>query len=77
MLFDQKAGWTNKKYDGGTMISVDAPLETVPMFVRAGAIIPLAPEMNYVGEKPWDLLTFNIYPDEKGLAATTLYEDDG
>src|SRR5882672_1981403 len=43
--------WTNKKYDGGTMISVDAPLETVPMFVRAGAIIPTGPELNYVGEK--------------------------
>jgi alpha-glucosidase len=69
--------WTNKKYEGGTMIAVDAPLETVPMFVRAGAIIPMAPEMNYVGEKAMDPLTFNIYPDERGTASTTLYEDDG
>jgi len=69
--------WTNKKYEGGTMIAADAPLETVPMFVRAGAIIPTGPEMKYVGEKPMDPITFNIYPDEKGSASVTLYEDDG
>ncbi len=69
--------WTNKKYEGGTMISAEAPLETVPMFVRAGAIIPTAPEMNYVGEKPQDPITFLVYPDDSGSASTTLYEDDG
>ena len=69
--------WTNKKYEGGKMISVDGPLETVPMFVRAGAIIPTWPEMKYVGEKPADPITFNIYPDNNGSAAATLYEDDG
>ena len=69
--------WTNKKYEGGKMISVEAPLETVPLFVRAGAIIPTWPEMKYVGEKPANPVTFNIYPDDNGAAATTLYEDDG
>jgi alpha-glucosidase len=69
--------WTNKKYSGGTMVRADAPLETVPMFVRGGAIIPTGPAMNYVGEKRVDPITFAIYPDEKGAAATTLYEDDG
>jgi alpha-glucosidase len=69
--------WTNKKYSGGTMIRADAPLETVPMFVRGGAIIPMAPDMKYVGERPADPITFAIYPDEKGVASTTLYEDDG
>jgi alpha-glucosidase len=69
--------WTNKKYEGGGMIRVAAPLETVPMFVRGGAIIPFGPEMNYVGEKPVDTITFAIYPDEKGSATATLYEDDG
>jgi alpha-glucosidase len=69
--------WTNKKYSGGTMIRVEAPLETVPVFVRAGAIIPFGPQMSYVGEKPVDPITFAIYPDEKGSATTTLYEDDG
>ena len=69
--------WTNKKYVGGKMISLDAPLDTVPMFVRAGAIIPTWPDLKYVGEKPADPITFNIYLDEKGSASATLYEDDG
>jgi alpha-glucosidase len=69
--------WTNHKYEGGRMIPVDAPLETVPMFVRGGAIIPTAPPMNYTNEKPRDPITFNIYPDANGKANTTLYEDDG
>jgi alpha-glucosidase len=68
--------WTNKKYVGGTMIMVEAPLETVPLFVRGGAIVPHGPEMKYVGQKPLEP-TFVIYPGEKGEAATTLYEDDG
>src|SRR5712691_7820091 len=69
--------WTNKKYEGGTMIRAAAPLELVPLFVRGGAIIPLGPEMNYVGEKPIDPVTFGIYPDDDGSASTTFYEDDG
>jgi alpha-glucosidase (family GH31 glycosyl hydrolase) len=59
------------------MIAADAPLEIVPMFVRAGAIIPTGPAMNYVGEKPGDPVTFSIYPDDNGSASTILYEDDG
>jgi alpha-glucosidase len=69
--------WTNKKYEGGTMIAFGAPLETVPMFVRAGAIIPMGPAMKYVGEKPLDPITFHVYPDSTGSASTVLYEDDG
>jgi len=69
--------WTNKKYSGGTMITVDAPLDTVPLFVRAGAMIPTTPPRNYVGERADDPITFNIYPDSKGEASGLLYEDDG
>jgi alpha-glucosidase len=69
--------WTNKRYDGGKMIRIEAPLETVPMFVRGGAIIPKAPAMNHVNEKPRDPISFEIYPDDQGNAATILYEDDG
>ncbi len=68
--------WTNKQYSGGALIRVDAQLETVPMFVRAGAIIPLAPAMSFVSEEPFDSLTFAVYPDNDGSASTTLYEDD-
>ncbi len=69
--------WTNKKYEGGTTITVDAPLETVPLFVRGGAIIPSGPRLNFVNEKPVDPITFSIYPDSNGAASTLLYEDDG
>jgi alpha-glucosidase len=68
--------WTGKQFQGGTTVSVDAPLDTVPLFVRGGAIIPRGPEMNYVGEKTGPL-TFNIYPDAQGRAQLSLYEDDG
>ena len=69
--------WTNKRLTGGAMIRAEAPLDTVPMFVRGGAIISMAPEMKYVGEKTPDPITFAVYPDEKDSASTTLYEDDG
>ena len=68
--------WTGKKVQGPTNIQVDAPLETVPLFVRAGAVIPMGPEMNYVGEKSGPL-SFAIYPDAQGKALVELYEDDG
>jgi alpha-glucosidase len=69
--------WTGARQEGGRMIRVEAPLETVPLFVRGGAILPLGPEMNYVGEKPAGQLQFEIYPDARGEAVASLYEDDG
>ena len=59
------------------MITADAPLDVVPIYVRGGAIIPTGPALKYVGEKPVDPITFSIYPDERGSASMTLYEDDG
>jgi alpha-glucosidase (family GH31 glycosyl hydrolase) len=69
--------WSRKKYVGGSMIRTEAPLDVVPMFIRAGAIIPKWPPMNHVNEKAPNPVTFEIYPDEKGEARTVLYEDDG
>jgi len=69
--------WTGRQIAGGRMIHAEAPLETVPFYVRGGAIIPMGPEMNYVGERATDPLTFEIYPDAQGNARTSLYEDDG
>jgi alpha-glucosidase len=69
--------WTGRTIEGGSMVRREAPLDIVPVFVRAGAIIPMGPEMDYVGQRRTDPLTFDIYPDEAGRAATTLYEDDG
>jgi alpha-glucosidase len=69
--------WTGKQHQGGRVIRVEAPLETVPMFVRGGAIVPMGPEMSFVGQRKFDPLTFAVYPDENGAALTSLYEDDG
>jgi alpha-glucosidase len=69
--------WTNQKYTGPTTLTLDVPLDMVAMFVRGGAIVPSGPSLKYVGEKPTDPITFDIYPDEKGSASTELYEDDG
>ncbi|HEY5804948.1 MAG TPA: TIM-barrel domain-containing protein [Lysobacter sp.] len=50
-------------------------LETLPVFVRAGAIVPMYPAMLFDGEKPLDELTLDLYP--QGQSTYTLYEDDG
>ena len=49
--------------------------DRVPMFVRAGSILPLGPEMQYVGEKQWDHLEIRVYPGADG--SFILYEDEG
>jgi alpha-glucosidase len=69
--------WTRKRVRGGDFVEASAPLDIVPMFLREGSIVPLGPEMNFVGEKPLDPLTLIASADEQGLATGTLYEDDG
>lgn len=68
--------WTGDVYSGNTKIQYSAPLETIPLFVKSGAIIPMYPAMNYVGERPFDEITFMIYP-AKRKTSYVLYEDDG
>ena len=67
--------WTNKTYKGGQTVTLQTTLDRVPMFVRAGSILPLAPEMQYVGEKSWNNLEIRVYPGADG--SFTLYEDEG
>ena len=67
--------WTNKKYTGGQDVTLETTLDRVPMFVRAGSIVPMGPEMQYVGEKSWDNLELRVYPGADGQF--TLYEDEG
>lgn len=57
--------------------TVSAELDELPLYVKEGSIIPLAPVMNYIGEKPWDPLTLEVYPSPTTKAAYKLYEDDG
>ena len=67
--------WTGKSYRGGQSVTLTTTLDRVPMFVRAGSILPLGPEMQYTGEKPWDNLEIRLYPGADGTV--TLYEDEG
>ena len=67
--------WTGTRYKGGQWLTLTTQLDRVPMFVRAGSIIPFAPEMQYVGEKDWSQLELRVYPGAD--ASFTLYEDEG
>lgn len=66
--------WTKRSYAGGYH-TVEAPIETLPLFVRAGAIVPMGPAMEYSDQRPLDTLTLDVYPS--GFSSTILYEDDG
>ena len=67
--------WTNRRMKGGQTVTLQASLDQVPMFVRAGSILPLGPEMQYTGEKSWENLELRIYPGADG--SFVLYEDEG
>ena len=67
--------WTGKQYKGGQNVTLTTSLDRVPMFVRAGSILPLGPEMQYVGEKTWNNLEIRIFPGVDG--SFLLYEDEG
>lgn len=65
--------WTGKSLTGGQSIVADAAIETMPLMVRAGAIIPMGPLVQYATEKPADPIELRIYPGADG--SFTLYED--
>jgi alpha-glucosidase/alpha-D-xyloside xylohydrolase len=67
--------WTNERHEGGREIDRAVTLETMPLFVRAGAILPLGPVKQYTSEPSTDPLTLQVHPGADG--AFTLYEDDG
>ncbi len=67
--------WTGERISGPIHLMTHAPLERLPLYVRGGAIIPMAPAMQYTDERPLDELTLDIYP--AGTSTWTLYEDDG
>lgn len=67
--------WTGKKYAGARYVNVVCPLDTMPIFAKAGAIVPMQPGMKYMNEKAVDEITLDIFPDANG--SFELYEDDG
>lgn len=65
--------WTGEKFEGGQTIKADASFETMPLFVKAGSIVPLGPNIQYSTEKA-DPIEIRIYAGEDG--EFTLYEDE-
>jgi alpha-glucosidase (family GH31 glycosyl hydrolase) len=68
--------WTDQTYSGKQWIEVPVPLGRLPLFVRAGSLIPMSPVMQYVDEQPLEVVETHIYPGSV-KAGFTLYEDDG
>lgn len=66
--------WTGDRYEGSTHILAHAPLERMPLYIKAGAIIPMQPVMQYTTAQPITELTLKVAP---GTGEWTLYEDDG
>lgn len=66
--------WTGEKLQGATHILAEAPLERMPLYVKAGAVIPLAPVQQYVKEVSLNQLRIKVW---SGTGEWTLYEDDG
>ncbi|KQV47686.1 TIM-barrel domain-containing protein [Duganella sp. Root336D2] len=70
--------WDGRQVTAGAAgrdLDLQVTLDKLPVFVRAGAILPMYPEVLYDGEKPKDVLTLDLYPH--GESSFTLYEDDG
>jgi len=72
-------GWydfyNGQYFEGGKKISADAPYERMPVFVKAGAIIPFGPDLQYTSEKPAEEITLYVYTGANG--SFNLYEDEG
>ncbi len=66
--------WTNERIRGGQTIQVDAPIDRLPLFVRAGSIVPLGEPVSSTHE-PQKIAKIRVYPGAD--ADFTLYDDDG
>ena len=67
--------WSGERIDGGQEIEADAPLDRVPLFVRAGSIVPMGPEIEYAAQDPAAALEIRVYRGADG--EFDLYEDAG
>ena len=67
--------WTGASQNGGRAIDADSPLDRIPLYVRAGSILPLGPEIEYADEKPAGPIELRIFPGADG--SFELYQDAG
>lgn len=66
--------WTGEKMDGGRKVGKEVPLDIMPLYVRAGSILPWGPKVQYATEQNWDQLEIRVYPGADG--EFVLYEDE-
>jgi len=66
--------WTGVKQAGGQTIAKETPLDIIPVYIKAGSILPMGPKVQYATEKKWDNLEIRVYPGANG--EFTLYEDE-
>ncbi len=67
--------WDGEKYAGGQTVQADAPLDRLPLFVRAGSILPMGPVRQHVNDLPEAPVELHIFPGQDG--AFELYDDEG
>lgn len=67
--------WENRTLDGPRWFTYLAPLERLPIFVRAGAVIPMGPDLQYSDEQAWDPLRFDVYPGHPGTRVIDVNDD--
>jgi len=67
--------WTGEKFQGGQTITRKTPIDIMPLYIKAGSILPIGPAVQYANEKKWDNLQIRIYEGADG--EFTLYEDEG
>ncbi|MEQ1798397.1 MAG: TIM-barrel domain-containing protein, partial [Lacibacter sp.] len=66
--------WTGEKINGGKKTIKETPLDIIPLYIKAGSILPIGPAVQYAEEKKWDGLEIRIYPGANGQFV--LYEDE-
>lgn len=78
VFFPKGSAWydffSGEKYEGGRTIMRDTDIKTIPLYAKAGSIIPLGPDVQYATEKPWDKLEIRVYGGSDG--DFVLYEDE-
>jgi alpha-D-xyloside xylohydrolase len=67
--------WTGERYTGGQTILADAPLDTMPLYVRSGSILPLGPDIEFADERSNTAINLRVYPGQDG--SFLLYDDEG
>ena len=65
--------WTGQSFTGPVTVTNNCPMERMPIYIRSGAVVALAPEMQFTGQRPWDPVTLDVYPRAGETNQATLY----